>query len=233
MPDNILSVLVAHDAGVSGDWVADHIRDETGMAVADVVDTLSPRSGKVQGTKASLLVVACTTGSDEVLELVEWWVENRPGRPVVVLCQSTPNGFVQRAFAVGADDLVVLESGPEVSSESTRQVTFALQKAVVRKARPAERESSLATMICVLGPKGGIGKTIACGNLAVSLAGRGKRVVLVDLDLQFGDVALSLGLRPETTMYDLVVSGGSLDVEKVDAYLTPHPSGVRVLAAPV
>jgi pilus assembly protein CpaE len=152
---------------------------------------------------------------------------------VIVLCQNSPNGFVQRAFAVGADDLVVLEPGPSVSADSTRHVTFALQKAVARKTRPTERERSLATMICVLGPKGGVGKTVASGNLAVSLIERRKRVALVDLDMQFGDVALSLGLRPESTIYDLVVSGGSLDAEKVDTYLTSHPSGVRVLAAPV
>ena len=48
--------------------------------------------------------------------------------------------------------------------------------------------------------------------------------MIVDLDLQFGDVGLSLGLTPQRTIYDLVKSGGSLDAEKLEAYLTPHPS---------
>jgi pilus assembly protein CpaE len=84
----------------------------------------------------------------------------------------------------------------------------------------------------VLGPKGGTGKTLTSCNLAVSLASNGQKVVLVDLDLQFGDVGLSLGLVPEKTIYDLAKAGGSIDGEKVDAYLMPHPSGVRVLMAP-
>ncbi len=88
-------------------------------------------------------------------------------------------------------------------------------------------------MICVLGPKGGIGKTMVACNLALTLLSRRKRVVLVDLDLQFGDVALSLGLRPERTIYDLATSGGSLDANKVDAFLISHHSGLRVLAAPI
>jgi pilus assembly protein CpaE len=88
-------------------------------------------------------------------------------------------------------------------------------------------------MICVLGPKGGIGKTVTSSNIALSLAGRSKRVVLVDIDLQFGDVALTLGLRPETTSYDLATSGGSLDVAKIDAFLMTHHTGLRVLPAPV
>jgi pilus assembly protein CpaE len=87
-------------------------------------------------------------------------------------------------------------------------------------------------MICVLGPKGGIGKTLTSVNLAVSLAQRSDKVVLVDLDLQFGDLGLSLGLTPQKTSYDLAVSGGSLDEEKVEDYLQEHSSGAKVLLAP-
>jgi pilus assembly protein CpaE len=56
---------------------------------------------------------------------------------------------------------------------------------------------------------------------------------MIDLDLQFGDLALAMGLRPERTIYDLVRSGGSLDAEKLDDFLVEHPSGVRALLAPV
>jgi pilus assembly protein CpaE len=55
----------------------------------------------------------------------------------------------------------------------------------------------------------------------------------MDLDLQFGDVALAMGLNPVRTMYDLVRSGGSLDAEKLEDFLVEHPSGVRALLAPV
>jgi pilus assembly protein CpaE len=67
----------------------------------------------------------------------------------------------------------------------------------------------------------------------VALARKAKKVALVDLDLQFGDVALSLGLSPEKTIYDLAKSAGSIDAEKVEAFLIPHASGARVLMAPV
>jgi pilus assembly protein CpaE len=230
MAEENVSVLVAREPWIPDDWASEDVLLDAGISVVDAVDSLSTRSAKVQSANADVLVVACSDESSDALELVKWWVEHRHGRPVVMLCQNSPNGFVRRAFAAGADDLVVLEPDSAVSAEN---VAFALQKAVARKTRPAEAGPSTATMACVLGPKGGVGKTVTCGNLAVSLAGHDQRVVVVDLDLQFGDVALSLGLRPERTMYDLVVSGGSLDAEKLDAYLTPHASGVRVLASPV
>jgi pilus assembly protein CpaE len=180
-----------------------------------------------------MLVVACRDGSEAVLHLVHWWTGHRPGKPAIVLCQASPNGFVREAFSAGADDLVVLEPGLGISADDVRNVAFALHKAVVRRKSPAEHAASDATTICVLGPKGGVGKTVTSCNLATALAMKRKSIVLVDLDLQFGDVALLLGLRPEATVYDLIISGGSLDAEKVDAFLTVHPTGLRVLAAPV
>ena len=87
--------------------------------------------------------------------------------------------------------------------------------------------------MCVLGPKGGIGKTVTSTNLGVALADAGHRTVVVDLDLQFGDAGLALGVQPDRTIYDLATSGGILDAEKVDGYLAEHSSGLRVLLAPV
>jgi pilus assembly protein CpaE len=60
----------------------------------------------------------------------------------------------------------------------------------------------------------------------------GHKAALVDLDLQFGDIGLALGLRPDKTIHDLARSGGSLDSEKLDAYLVKHESGLNVLMAP-
>jgi pilus assembly protein CpaE len=85
----------------------------------------------------------------------------------------------------------------------------------------------------VLGPKGGTGKTVTATNFVVGLAEAGRRAAIVDLDLQFGDVGLALGVEPDRTIYDLATSGGALDAEKLDAYLATHSSGARALLAPV
>src|SRR5208282_3661635 len=103
---------------------------------------------------------------------------------------------------------------------------------VARRKGAVATATKHGTMICVLGLKGGSGKTLTAVNLAVSLAALGNRVTIVDLDLQFGDVGLALGLRPEPTMYDLASSGGSLDSEKLEDFLVQHVSGARALLAP-
>jgi pilus assembly protein CpaE len=232
MADRQIRALVAHDDYTVGGWVADHISAGAGITVAGIVGSLTPTPDEVQGSDADALVVACAEQRDEALALVNWWAVHRPTRPVVVLCHASPNGFVRRAFAAGADDLVVVAPGQQVSNETSRELTFALQKAVARKSAPAEPDGEHGAIICVLGPKGGVGKTVTCCNLGVSLVEMGKRVVLVDLDLQFGDLALSLGLTPQGTVHDLATAGGSLDGGKVESYLATHSSGMRVLMAP-
>jgi pilus assembly protein CpaE len=174
---------------------------------------------------ADLVVVGCSQSHDQALEVIAAASAQRADRPVIVLYHGSPNGFLQQAFEAGADDLVALPQG-------AGQLEFALEKALARR-RGAGSAAAAGTMITVLGPKGGTGKTVTSSNLAVALALAGKSSVLVDLDLQFGDVGLALGLEPAKTIYDLAVSGGSLDGEKIDGFLAQHPSGARALLAPL
>jgi pilus assembly protein CpaE len=222
----IIKTLVALDDGVDRDAVQGSLPVEYDIQVVGLVDGLEESWNTLQSTPADLIVVACAGYSDRALFFIDGAVKQRPERPVVVLSLQSPNGFVRRVFESGADDIIALPESPAL-------VRFALQKAVARKQGAAVATGvALAPMICVLGPKGGTGKTVTSSNLAVSLARAGYRSVIVDLDLQFGDVGLSLGLTPDRTIYDLAKSGGTLDAEKLDAYLVPHPSGARVLMAP-
>jgi pilus assembly protein CpaE len=98
-----------------------------------------------------------------------------------------------------------------------------------------ERQS-LAEVYTVASSSGGCGKTFYATNLACYLAAQtGKRVCLVDLDLQFGEISTALHLRPRYTVSDLL-SGEEIDGEDLDKhieeYLEVHELGFSVLAAP-
>jgi pilus assembly protein CpaE len=89
-------------------------------------------------------------------------------------------------------------------------------------------------ILTVFSPKGGVGKTTMACALATAFARRkGYRVLLVDLDLQFGDCAIMMGVEPEKTIYDIVMTAGDLDPEKLTGYVSAHPSGVHIVPAPV
>lgn len=220
-----IKAFVVLDLGMSRTEIQLALPGEPEVEIVGLVSGIDQAWVQLHETSADVLVVGCAAQSESVLNLIESAVSERPSRPVIVLSHGSPNGFTRRLFGVGADDVLMLPVIPE-------DVLFSLKKALARKAGATSPARSRAPLICVLGPKGGIGKTLSASSLAAALSEFGKTVALVDLDLQFGDVGLCMGLTPEVTIFDLVRSGGSLDEDKIEGFLTTHSSGVRVLMAP-
>jgi len=226
MPSRPVRALLAVEPGVDSEDVQDSLPADADFNVVAVVSGPEETLGWLRDGIADLLLVACAGYSDRALLLLDSVTRESPELNVMVLGQGSPNGFLRRAFEAGADDIVMLPATPE-------QIRFEIHKLLARK-QGAEAPATAASsrIVCILGPKGGTGKTLTSANLAVSLAQRGQRVALVDLDLQFGDIALCLGLPPERTVYDLAQSPGALDWDKLEAFLARHSSGVFTLIAP-
>lgn len=157
--------------------------------------------------------------------------------PVLVLA---PPGDVESRIAfleAGADDVISTTFAP-------RELEGRVEALLIRygRLRPiAERGAAAGDIVAFFSPKGGVGTTTLAVNTAVLLAGggaataqhAGARVLLVDLDLQFGQVATHLNLSPRYDIGVLANDDQALgDPEQARTYLTAHSSGVQVLAAP-
>jgi pilus assembly protein CpaE len=222
-------IVVVLDDGIAEEEVAPSLPRGDGMQVVAVVDGVDRAAAILADAGCDVVLVACAGYSERVLLFTESAVRVDPERALIVLSSGAPNGFVRRVFEVGADDIVSIPQPPDT-------IRFAIQKAIARKQSAAHRDGAsgpgVGRLIVVLGPKGGTGKTLTAMNLAVAMQERGQRVALVDLDLQFGDVALGLGLKPDRTMYDLVLDNHPIEAEMVERFMVDHESGVRVLIAP-
>src|SRR5439155_1920364 len=116
----------------------------------------------------------------------------------------------------------------------THNVVFAIRKAAHVRRQNQVAAGRTGRVVTVFSPKGGTGKTAVATNLAAALVKREeRRTLLLDLDLQFGDAAIMLGIEPDKTIYDLVVAPGELDTEKLAGYTTKHACGLEVLPAPL
>jgi pilus assembly protein CpaE len=150
--------------------------------------------------------------------------------PVILLASGEASALLEQALEADVSDVLLLP-------QMTENVVFSIRKAshsgrrTVGAGSHAPRRGRIVT---VFSPKGGTGKTVTATNLACTFAKyEGKNTLLLDLDLQFGDAAIMLGLEPEKTIYDLVVAPGELDSEKLAGYTTRHPSGLDILPAPL
>ena len=143
--------------------------------------------------------------------------------PLILAAYGEPNGIVETGLAIGAADVLVLPQPAET-------LVFALRKAA---AAAASANGDRGKVVTVFSPKGGSGKTVLATNLAAATARSGVETLLIDLDLQFGDSALTLAVSPRATIADLAASAGDIDLEKLKAFVsTDSRTGLSLLPAP-
>ena len=223
-----IKTLVAVDGAVD-QRALEAVLGDPGIEVVEVLEThgeLAVRAGDLQ---VDAVLVACNGHPDIALAYIAEAAREKPAWPIVVITTSRADALVREVFVAGADDILTIDDPAAAGPETF----FALQKAVTRRTGASIDSTGTGELICVLGPKGGTGKTLTVANLGSALADAGHATVVVDLDLQFGDCGLALGCEPDRTIFDLSTSGGTLDVDKLDAYLVTRPSGLRVLMAPI
>nr|WP_260408596.1 AAA family ATPase [Planomonospora venezuelensis] len=169
-----------------------------------------------------------------------------PATGVVLLCAHAGAGLLREALRAGIREVAdprdagaVLEacgrslelsrrmSAPQPATHDTHDTHDTHGVPGVPDARPGR-------IVTVLATKGGCGKTTVATNLAVALAAGGRhRVLLVDLDVEFGDVAIALQLTPERGLADAVAMADRLDETGLRSLLTPYRPGLDTLLAPV
>lgn len=163
------------------------------------------------------------------------------GGPVISMTDAAACGATE-AIAYPATSIKLRNALTRILSaaESLRNERVVIREVITEVAVPAAEPAhpmafappaATAKVYTVTSPTGGCGKTFFATNLAAYLAGAtGGRVLLVDLDLQFGEVSLALGLRPQRTISELINEESLL--EAFPEYVVAHSSGYQVLSAP-
>ncbi len=164
-------------------------------------------------------------------------LQPRPEVGAVLVAEELSTDVFQQAIRSGVKDVLAAPVDTAQLQEACRRVADSVSSLgrVVPGVISEEEEGEGGRVITVFSTKGGAGKSVVATNLAVALAQRTEEtVVLVDCDLQFGDVAVMLKLAPQHTIVDAVNSIDRLDAGFLSNLLVDHPpSGLKVLPAPL
>ncbi len=180
--------------------------------------------------------------------------------PEIVLCAvrgevpDTVFGFVQDLLAVARGMIVILVNDSITVELVNKAAQYGIRKVLpidgigcdafsenIKTVYTLEQQRVLDTnegkkvrckALGFFGGKGGTGKTTLAIGVAASLAKAGKRVMLLDLDLQFGDVSMALDLDTKNSIVDLVQDRGGITIENINGFAVEHSSGMSVLCAP-
>ncbi len=179
-----------------------------------LMDINMPVMGGIEATRTISVEMAMTTA-------------------VVIISVQGEHEYLKEAMAAGARGYLVK---PFSADELVGTIRRTHEMEIQRRARLMPNiplQTKLGRIISVFSAKGGVGKTVIAVNLAAELGkDRDLKVTLVDLDLQFGDVAIMLDTTPVRTIAD-IAREEEVDSETVEACLATHSTGIRVLTSPL
>lgn len=206
------------------------------IVVLQDVDANDPSAIVHQLAKTNPPVAAIGPDVDikDALELVRQIDAHCPEISVVLVFTPTADLW-KEALLAGARDIIDPSGTDDAIAGAlirASELTYTRRESMRTQRNDPPAVVTSGRIGAVVSPKGGSGKTVVATNLAVCLARACPgEVVLVDLDLQFGDVASSLSLTPQYTMYTATQASGS-EASLLKAFLTPHSSQLLVLCAP-
>lgn len=178
------------------------------------------------------------------IAVTEALLKDVPFAQVVMLSVQSEADYMRRAMLAGARDFI---AKPPSGDELIKTIRVVADRAKVQRkqlAKPAQlmpaqggggnskgpvRDSKL---LAVYSAKGGVGCTTLATNLAIGLNTEETPCVLVDGNLQFGDVSVFMNLQVKNSIADLASRAEELDADYVGDVLLTHECGLKVLAAP-
>lgn len=208
---------------------------EPGCTV-DVAPTAAVAYDAAVRDGAAVVVLGPTIAIDTALDVGRQLASLTPPVCTILVAKLVTTELLRMALRAGLRD--VLSASDQTYGEVARSVREAHDAALTRTPAAGDGErpdaARMARVITVFSTKGGVGKSVLATNLGVALAlDPQRKVVLVDLDLESGDVGIMLNIKPAHTILDAAQAVDRLDVEMLKGLLVRHESGLQTLLAPV
>lgn len=174
------------------------------------------------------MVVIMDIGDDInlAIERIEQILSRFPQVSIFATSEDKSSDTILRVMRAGATEYLL-------RPVSQTDLTFALQKIGRLWLVKEPTETEAGRLITVFSPKGGAGVTTIAINLATNIHDlTGKSTILVDLDLNAGDVTTFLNMKPTYTISDVTMNISRLDRNFLQGVIAKHESGISVLAEP-
>ena len=215
--------VIAPDKAQS-DAIAEMLQSERGeISVTTAVSGTTSLASVANGSSPDVLIASVACGDAATLTALEQLTSLHPGIAVIVLCEGHTSDFLLQAMRAGVREVLPGQPSKEALLQAVRRL---------REKRELQVKSD-GKILAFISCKGGSGATFLATNLGYALSQVNKRVVVIDLNLQFGDASLFIsGEKPVMTLGDLTRQMHRLDASFLASSLLNVGPNCGVLAAP-
>jgi pilus assembly protein CpaE len=181
---------------------------------------------RLRDVHPEILVLDLEDDPELGVKFAQFFSNTHPGRRILAVGPALSQDLLLSAMRAGAADYLI----KPVTNGALRDSVSRLGRALGGGGAKAKHQGLVYTLFS---PKGGSGVTSVATSLAVVLHRlTTKRTLLVDLDLELGEVALHLGVQPRFNLVDMVQNFHRMDADLLASYIEQHESGVHLLSAP-
>lgn len=244
----IITILLVDDIPETRENIKKLLTFEPDFKVVGSVGTGRDGVNLARELKPNIIIMDINMPDMDGIQATALINETTPTCAVIMMSVQNDPDYLRRAMLAGARNFLTKPILPDelyntirvVHEQQKRQnVNIAPVDASVEAERRKKQTGPLGgediragNIIVVYSPSGGIGCTTVATNIASGLMREGNRTLLIDADLQFGDVGVFLNLQSQTTVVDMLSNIEDLDIEFFDNILVSHPSGLKVLLGP-
>ena len=242
-----INVLIVDDIQETRENIKKLLSFEEEFKVVGSVGTGREAVRVTQETRPDIVIMDINMPDMDGIQATNEITKAVPTAAVIMMSVQTDADYMRKAMQAGARQFLGKPIDPDElystirsvfkNYEPIRRQAQAMQDLPmeIRKAKPVTTEGGeirAGNIIVVYSPQGGVGCTTLATNLAAGLMRKGIKVLLIDADLQFGDVGVFLKLQSQSTLLDLVHKIEDLDTDFFDSVVATHESGLKVLLGP-
>ena len=195
---------------------------------AQVVSRPAEVDALMAGRAHYAVVLGPTLNIETATGLAERVRASHPASTLILIRHDLAPDIFAKAMASGIGAVVPADD-PQALTTALSRAKHTWESIVGPSGGSTERKGLVVT---VFSPKGGVGKTTMSVNLGIALSRGEHRVCIIDLDLSFGDVAITLQIVPDHTIADAAGAENDLDYALLQKLLTPYDPNLSILAAP-
>lgn len=236
----VITILLVDDIPETRENIKKMLAFEADMKVVGAAGTGREGVALAKELKPNIIIMDINMPDMDGIQATTLITEAVPMTAVIMMSVQNDPDYLRRAMLAGARNFLTKPIGMEELYNTIRTV-HARNKRIMPPPGDVIRQPGIPSssmrgrpghIIVVYSPQGGVGTTTVATSLASGLMKEGIKVLLVDADLQFGDVGSILNLQSQSTMVDLVSNVDDLDTELFENIVATHDSGLKVLLSP-